>query len=219
MMKLFIGILLLTTSSSWAQEPIPSFFSCKEPQKCIKTLLLEEKLWGNFHTNYKLAKSLWNIAPEFQFRSLNKQGEQKLEKHGNALIPLIVLPSIADPFEIVITLNHEIVHYLHLFNLLKFIKDNNKINHCLTAYKLGLLKDEGPAFKEEIIFWEQSPMWFKAHFINETFTSRLLERKVSYAEYYKILKEKIKADPFFIEKRYIDFGEQPKCAMALLKIK
>jgi hypothetical protein len=82
--------------------------------------------------------------------------------------------------------------------------------------RLGLLKDESVAFREEIYFWEQSPVWFKKHFDKQFFQSRLLEKNVSYKEYYEILKQKMDADARFIEKRYIALGEYPLCVKELL---
>jgi hypothetical protein len=116
-----------------------------------------------------------------------------------------------------ITLNHEIVHFAHLHNNLKFIGDNKKINDCLTRYQLSLLQDESSAFKEEINFWEQSPKWFKEHFKGQSFESRLIDKKTTYAEYYQIIKEKMSKDVFFVEKRYIELGEYPGCAKNFFK--
>jgi hypothetical protein len=206
----------LNTCAS-AEEKIPAFFTCSRPESCIETLLTHEKLWGNFYSNYLTGISLWKVKPNFKFSPLKKQGEQRLEQKDQKLIPVINLPPISDPYEVAITLNHEIVHFVHLHNNLKFFDETKKINGCLTRYQLLLLKDESSAFKEEINFWDQSPKWFKEHFNGQSFESRLIEKKTTYAEYYQILKEKMNKDVFFVEKRYVELGEYPECAKFFFK--
>ena len=115
-----------------------------------------------------------------------------------------------------ISLNHEIIHFVNSHANLRYIGDGKKINNCLTRYRVELLKDESAAFREEIYFWEHSQVWFKKHFDNQLFQSRLLEKNISYKEYYELLKQKMDADLRFIEKRYIALSEYPICVKELL---
>lgn len=217
-MKQIIYFLFFCISTlAVAEEKIPLFFTCNKPESCVETMLAHEKLWGNFYSNYITGITLWKVKPFFRFSSLKKQGEQRLEQKDQTLTPVIILPPISDPYEMAITLNHEIVHFVHLHNNLKLIGDNKKINDCLTRYQLSLLKDESSAFKEEINFWEQSPKWFKEHFNGQSFESRLIEKKTTYVEYYQILKEKMSKEIFFVEKRYVELGEYPECAKNFFK--
>lgn len=216
-MKLFILLFVISFNVYCeTKEVIPSFFKCKKTESCINKLVGKEKIWGRLNSNYDKTKRLWKKNPTVRFQILGKEGEQKIEKIGNEFIPLIVLPQISDPYELVISLNHELVHSVNSHSSLKYIGDNEKINNCLTRYRLEQLKDEGAAFREEIHFWEQSPKWFRKHFANQFFESKLLEKKLSYEEYYKILKQKMGAEVHFIEKRYIALGEYPICAKDLL---
>lgn len=216
-MKILIFLFIISSISfSESKESITPFFECKKIESCINNLLVREKLWGRFNSNYEKGKMLWKTDPVIKFQTLGKEGEQKIEKKGSEYVALIVLPQINDPYELVISLNHEIVHFVNSHSNLKYIEDNKRINNCLTRYRLELLKDEKAAFLEEIYFWEQAPQWFKKHFENQSFESRLLEKKVSYDEYYKILQQKMTSEIHFIEKRYIALGEYPTCAKDLL---
>lgn len=214
---LFLFLIFISLHSyGKTKEQIPGFFKCKMPESCLDDLLAKEKMWGNLILNYKKGVALWKIKPIISFQVLGKDGEQKIQEKDNLLTPSISLPQIDDPYELAISLNHEMVHFVNSHESLKYIGDDKKINNCLTRYRLALLKDEAPAFREEIHFWIQSPGWFKKHFRHQKFESRLLERKVSYEEYYKLLKQKMDSDILFIEKRYISLGEYPVCVKELL---
>lgn len=205
-------LFLVFFVNAQAEEKASDFFKCIKPEDCITSLLEKEKLWGNLKSNYEKGVSIWKMAPVIRVNSMKKSGEQKLEKKENTLVPVITIPPNLNPYELVITLNHEILHFLNSHKSLNFLTDNTKINGCLTKYQLELLKDETLAFQEEIYFWTQSPAWFKKHFETDFFESRLLGRKVNYKEYYDQLDKELKKDQHFVVKKYISLGEYPKCA-------
>lgn len=122
----------------------------------------------------------------------------------------------ADTNELLITLNHELVHYLSTFNRLAYVFKNEKIGGCLTEYQLLTLLDEAEAFKSELVFWNNSPANFKMHFKDVYFNSKLFQKRMNYEEFYKLLDANIKSDKNFILKKYIDMGEYAQCAKNII---
>lgn len=147
---------------------------------------------------------------------MDRQAITKYELNNGKFHATVIIGPTEDVNEFLITLNHELIHYLSFKERVHLITNPNKLSNCLTPYQLETLKDETSAFKAEISFWENSPSEFKKDFKDKTFESKLLNLKSDYAGYYSKLKANLKKEPNYILQRYIDLGEYPKCALKLL---
>lgn len=175
---------------------------------------LSGKLWPPLSLNLKII-DLKKVQIKFDPK-LDRDALTKYEFIEKKLKPVIIIGPAEDMNELLISLNHEVIHYINFSQRLNLIADSKKNDNCLTSYQLATLKDETLAFEAEIEFWENSPKVFKKHFDKKIFYSRLTERKNSYSDYYLFLKQKLSEDRNFILKKYIDLGEYPNCAKSLL---
>lgn len=214
-MRLVFFILFITLASQARDLSNCKNVSQKTWAACSKQLL-EFPAWSPLKENLKSAKEKSNglISTNYDPK-LHNSGLAKLEKNGHRAFPVIIFGSYENLNELLITFNHELVHYNNLFTQEHLAFDVKKLKNCITPYRLELLKDETRAFLAEIQFWKNAPVSFRESFKNK-FSSRLLKKTVSYSEYYKLLEEKLMSDSKFIEKRYIEMNEYPSCARELI---
>lgn len=185
----------------------------------IMSLLSRPFLWDDTDKLFLKGKKTWSFSPfPIQYvKDLNSQAKVKLIKHGDKYIPSLQLGKADTPYDLLISIHHEIYHYSSHSKAAKHFYDNSKINNCVTKYQLSLAKDELPAFEKEISFYRKSPDWFKEGANSKKFNSKLLGKKnITYSEYYRILKSQIKKNKNFIINRYVELGEYPKCIKLLL---
>lgn len=184
--------------------------------KCLKSIITS-KTWEPLKSN--LERSLKRSQNKINVRfdpTLFKTAITKVDVHNNKYTPVIVLGKNADANELLITLNHELVHYLSTFDRLAYVFKGEKIGECLTEYQLLTLLDEAEAFKSELLFWNNSPAIFKNHFKDIYFNSKLFQKRMNYEEFYKELEVSIKRDKNFVLKKYIDMGEYKQCAKNII---
>ncbi len=184
--------------------------------KCIQEITASST-WEPLKSNLAqaLIKSQNNINIKFD-PSLDRSAITKVEVQNNRYVPVIILGKSADSNELLITFNHELVHYVSTFDRLAHVYDGVKIKSCLTRYQLLTLQDEAYAFKAELDFWTNSPISFKEHFKNIFFNSKVFQKKVNYEEFYKLLDKSLSQDKNFILKKYIDMGEYSQCAKEII---
>jgi len=185
----------------------------------ILSLISGPYLWSNTDKLFLKGKQTWDFAPFLiqVVEDLNSQAKVKLVEHNNSFIPALLLGKSDSPYDLLITLHHEIYHYSTFSNAAKYFNENQKIHNCATRYQIELAKDEVLAFQKEIDFYNQSPDWFKKEANQKKFDSKLLSLKnTTYSQYYKILKDKIDQDKNFIIKKYIEFGEYPQCLLKII---
>ncbi|MEA9355323.1 hypothetical protein SHI21_03885 [Bacteriovorax sp. PP10] len=186
-------------------------------KKCSQEII-EFSVWEPLKSNLiaALKKSHNNVLNIKFDSSLDRAAITKVEFMNGHYIPVIILGKSGDTNELLITLNHELVHYLSTFERISLLSGSKKIEKCLTEYQLATLKDEAPAFKAELIFWNNAPEKFKTHFKNDFFYSKLFKKKLNYDEFYRLLVMSISADKNFILKKYIDMGEYSQCAKNII---
>jgi len=185
-------------------------------EKCIQEIIASSS-WEPLKSNLAAAliKSQNNINIKFD-PSLDRSAITKVEVQNNRYAPVIILGKNADSNELLITFNHELVHYVSTFDRLAHVYDGVKMNKCLTRYQLLTLQDEAYAFKAELDFWNNSPSTFKEHFKNIFFSSKIFQKKINYDEFYKLLDKSLSQDKNFILKKYIDMGEYSQCAKEII---
>lgn len=187
----------------------------------IEALLRNEAFWGDTNNNYNQGKMQWpDQKLEIDFSApKNEEGDFQIIKGKERLIPKISLSKKSDAYDLLITINHEIVHYANSKRLQELFDKGEKIDHCISPYRMALLENEKLAYLSEIYFWKTSPEWFKNEQKRTHFNSRILGRdKLTYAEYYRRLEEILVTDGNFVAKRYIELGKYPKCAAKLLDL-
>lgn len=184
--------------------------------KCIQEITVSSN-WEPLKSNLAAAliKSQNNINIKFD-PTLDRSAITKVEVQNNRYVPVIILGKNADSNELLITFNHELVHYISTFDRLAHVYDGVKIKKCLTRYQLLTLQDEAYAFKAELDFWNNSPQNFKDYFKNSFFNSKVFQKKVNYDEFYKLLDKNLAEDKKFILKKYIDMGEYSQCAKEII---
>ena len=194
----------------------------KRGQPCaeeIEKLLEGVAMWGDTNSNYNEGRQHWvetKVELAFDARK-GEEGDFEVFKKGGKLRPRVSLTRAADASELLITINHEIVHYANSKKLKELFADEKKIGGCLTPFRLALLENEKLAYLSEIYFWKTAPLWFKNEQKRTHFNSRLLGKgKLVYSEYYRLLEDALESDPNFVARRYIDLGKYPKCAAKLL---
>ena len=176
-------------------------------------------LWGDFFINKRKGDKVWKENHlEYKIENLtDTEGGFQITKKDKKIIPVMTLSLTEHPYEVLITMNHETVHYANSQRLLRLISKNHKLKDCITEFQWAELKDETKAFHSEIKFWNNAPSWFRNGLHDFKFDSKLLELKqTNYEEYYKVLKTKLKSDGNFIVKRYVELGKAPQCAIKLL---
>lgn len=180
--------------------------------------IIKFSIWEPLKSNLveALRKSHNNILNIKFDSSLDRAAITKVEFMNGYYVPVIVLGKSGNTNELLITLNHELVHYLSTFERIGLLSGSNKIGKCLTEYQLATLKDETPAFNAELIFWNNAPDKFKNYFKNDFFYSKLFKKKLNYDEFYRLLGMSIGTDKNFILKRYIDMGEYSQCAKNII---
>lgn len=188
----------------------------KKLDKCLKAIVKSstwEPLKGNLVRALKKSKNKINIRFD---STLDRAAITKVDVENEKFNPVIVLGKNADSNELLITLNHELVHYISTFDRLAFVFKGEKIGKCLTEYQLLTLLDEADAFKAELLFWNNSPAKFKDHFKTMYFNSKVFQKRMNYEEFYKLLDVSITQDKNFILKKYIDMGEYAPCAKNII---
>lgn len=215
--------ILVLTISALLSSPVFSgaMDSCEKISeaslgKCIQEIIASST-WEPLKSNLTAAliKSQNNINIKFD-PGLDRSAITKVEMQNNRYVPVIILGKSTDSSELLITFNHELVHYVSTFDRLAHVYDGVKINKCLTRYQLLTLQDEAYAFKAELDFWNNSSLTFKEHFKNSFFNSKIFQKKVNYDEFYKLLNKSLSQDKNFILKKYIDMGEYSQCAKEII---
>ena len=198
--------------------------ACSKTQnlKCLQaiiTILSGPFLWGDTHTLFSLGKQRLNFAP-FQIeykKNLGAQAKVQLVKYKDQFLPTLFLGDADGPYDLLLTLHHEMHHYSQMAETMKYFWDSAKINNCTTKYRIEMLKDEPRAFKKELEFYESSPQWFRKGADSVKFNSRLLNLKnITYSRYYKDLRKELNKNKDFIIERYIQMGEYDPCTRLLL---
>lgn len=184
--------------------------------KCIQEIIVSSN-WEPLKSNLAVAlvKSQNSLNVKFD-PSLDRAAITKVEVQGKRYVPVIILGKSTDSSELLITFNHELVHYISTFDRLAHVYNGIKIKKCITKYQLLTLQDEAFAFNAELEFWNNSSISFKEHFKNNYFNSKIFQKKVNYEEFYKLLDKNLSVDRNFILKKYIDLGEFSQCAKELL---
>jgi len=231
MANLSIFILLtlyLLPQNTWGNIiDFESFFKeCKKlpenQMKCkfeIHKLLKDEKLWGKATSNLKIGKKFWkNTELSIKFhKEKNEEGGFQIFKSANGLLPRIAISSTTNPYDLLITVNHELTHFANSEQLINQL--GVKKNKCISSFKKNILINETNAFQNEIIFWKESPKWFKDRIKNIKFNSKILNKySINYHVYYAELESKLIADKNYILKRYIKIRNYPKCVSEALKL-
>lgn len=213
-----------TSHASYSWDAYAKFASICGKEKrneanCTKEILrmLEaDVFWGDSGVNYFRGRQAWPEAPlTIQFNdSKEDEGDFAIVGKGKKLRPKISLSRKSDPFELMITINHEIVHFGNSEVLRKHFSDKKRVKDCLTPFELALLENERLAFLSEVYFWKTSPAWFKNEMKRFHFNSKLLGAdRVTYKDYYERLEKELSSDRNFVAKRYVELGKFPKCAV------
>lgn len=182
----------------------------------IIRLLENEVIWGDSGANYHRGKTFWpDQKLEISFTNKNdEEGDFAIVSKKGKLIPRITLSPKADPFELLITINHELVHFGNSENIKKLYAVSKKKADCVNDYELALLNNEKQAYLSEVYFWRSAPEWFRNEMKRFHFNSRLLgEAKVTYADFYAKLGKSMADESKFITRRYVELGKFPKCAL------
>ena len=217
-MRIFLSALLVFFSSEAFPGTMDSCLNLSDIKlpACMKEIVASstwEPLKSNLASSLKKSNNTLNIKFDSK---LGRAAITKVELKNNHYVPVIVLGKNADAHELLITLNHELVHYLSTFDRLAFVFDGAKIGNCLSKYQLMTLKDEAIAFDMEVLFWNNAPAEFKNHFKNIFFNSKIFQKKLNYDEFYKLLQHNVAEDKNFILKKYIDMGEYSQCAKGII---
>lgn len=175
-------------------------------------------LWRPTFEYYLKGRNAWDFKPlALQFQEdLPALGQTKLMVVDNNLIPALLLKPTDNPWELLITIHHEIFHFSHLGQSAEEFFSNDKIKNCVTPYQLALLKDELPAFREELEFYQDSPAWFKKKLSSKKTKSSLFGKTMSYPDFYKKLKFELNNRPGFIFEKYVELGLYPKCILEVM---
>ena len=189
----------------------------------LEKLLQENKLWGEADQNYRAGVSARKNVPLKILISQSKTAEGVFEivlENGSPR-PVITLSMHYSVPEILITLNHELVHFSNSSALLELISAKGQTaGVCASPYALSVLKDENRAFHSEVIFWNKSPQWFQKLFAEIPFRSKFSHStEKSFDSYYRNLERSLKHDPLYASKRYIALKKYPPCALKLIQEK
>ena len=174
-------------------------------------------LWDETADIFLLGKTAWDFEPfPMAFDpSVKVSGQIKMLPVGEKLLPgLILNPNISSE-ELLLTLHHEIYHFASMKEAFKDFFVKEKVGGCLTPYQLALLKDETPAYEREYQFYEKAPKWFRDSLKKIQVESQLFQLKMSLAQFYDMLSQKLKIEKNFIARRYIELGQYPACASQL----
>lgn len=212
----FIALLAFTAHGHASNLDVCNKLNDKNLDKCLKAIQ-DSSSWEPLKSNLSAAlkKSPKKINIRFD-STLDRAAITKVDVDNNHYRPVIVLGKYSDSHELLITLNHELVHYISTFDRLAYVFKSEKIGKCLTEYQLLTLLDEAEAFKAELQFWNNAPAAFKDHFKDSFFNSKVFQKRVNYAEFYKLLDSSITEDKNFILKKYIDMGEYATCAKNII---
>jgi hypothetical protein len=177
-------------------------------------------VWGDTAKNYKLGKKAWPSKKLAVQVTADKEhdGEFAIERTPHGPTPVLTLSMAYSVPEMIMTVNHELVHFANSESLLKKIGlADKKVNDCLSPYDLAVLKDENAAFRNEIGFWRNAPAWFRSLFGTVKFNPKMIDKKqVTFEEYYTLLAQAFKGDAHYASKRYISLKRYPTCALKLL---
>jgi len=187
---------------------------------CLETiaeLISRPLLWSNTHLLYLKGREDWLFRPfpvQFQ-KDLPVLGQTKLINFNGEYIPSLILKPSDNPYELLITIHHEVYHFSSMKAAANSFTDNKRVKQCVTPYQLELLKDELPAYEEETRFFESAPVWFRKKLTGKKYRSELLNKKIDAPNFYKELKAATKRDPKFLVKRFVDLGAYPPCVLDL----
>lgn len=198
----------------------PDFTSVK-CQAAFVSILSNDVLWGDVSKNIKKGDLVWKEEP------LNlelvtdddKEGEFSIILNNGKPMPFLRLSSKKSLLpEILLTVNHELVHYANSKELVETIpKRNDFVDNCITEYQKVVLKDENRAIKSELDFWNSSPPWFKEKLKNIRFNSKFTGLKQSsYKEHYAYIESQFQKDELFGSTMYIRLGEYPSCSQKII---
>ncbi len=176
-------------------------------------------LWDDTAELFLIGKAAWEFAPfPMAFDPSTKvSGQIKMFPVKDQMLPGLILSPKLGVEELLLTLHHEIYHFASMREAFNDFYKQNKVEGCVSPYQLALLKDETPAYIREYQFYEKSPKWFKKALSKVVVDSRLFGSKMNLEEFYRNLDHQIKMDKKFIVRRYVELGQYPKCAAALLK--
>jgi hypothetical protein len=185
----------------------------------IVDLISNPLLWRPTFEFYLQGRNAWGFAPlALQFQEdLPVLGQTKLMFIDGNLTPALLLKPTDNPWELLITIHHEIFHFAKMDQAAKEFSNSQRLNNCVTPYQLMLLRDELPAYKEELEFYKASPPWFRKKLGNKKLKSILFGSSLSYKDFYKKLEAELQVNPNFIYQKYIELGHYPSCALDLIK--
>lgn len=188
----------------------------KKLKKCLDEIIASSS-WEPLKSNLSAALKKTNNKINIKFDpKIDRAAITKVEVKNQQYVPVIIMGKNTDALEMLITLNHEMVHYLSTFDRLALVFNNEKIGNCLTEYQLKTLKDESDAFMRELDFWKNAPEDFRKHFSKIYFQSKVFNKKLNYDEFYSLLEKNMAADKNFILKKYIDWGDYLPCAKNII---
>jgi hypothetical protein len=181
----------------------------------ISELISRPLLWAPIHELYLEGRRQWDFRPfALQFhKDLPTLGQTRLLDFKGQTVPAIFLKTSENPYELLITLYHELYHYSQIHKAGDKVSITQKVDECITPYQLMLLQDEIPAYKMELDFYELSPSWFKKKLSQKKYPSQIFEKNLNASQFYSRLKQELDKNPHFVVKRLIDLGHYPPCAL------
>lgn len=184
----------------------------------VSDLISRPLLWRPTFELYLQGRNAWGFRPiALQFQEdLQVLGQTKLMFLENNLTPALLLKPTDNPWELLITLHHELFHFASMDEAAKQFSIPEKIKNCVTPYQLALLRDELPAYLEELEFYKASPKWFKEKLGNKRIKSLLFGRSLNYKDFYKQLDAELKKNSQFIYQKYVELGHYPECVLDLV---
>ncbi|MEO5668047.1 MAG: S8/S53 family peptidase [Bdellovibrionota bacterium] len=183
----------------------------------IADLISRPLLWSDTHLLYVKGRTDWKFKPfaiQFQ-KDLPVLGQTRLVEVGGEALPTLILKPSDNPYELLITLHHEIYHFSSMAESAKTFTSSGRVNACITPYQLALLRDEIPAYERESRFFETAPVWFKKKLTGKKYRSQLLDKNVDAPNFYKELRAATTKDSKFLVRRFVDLGAYPPCVLDL----
>lgn len=188
--------------------------SCKA---VFLTVFDKGHLWGDVDANLKAGREAWG-AQELSVKLVDNEpneGGFAITLENDKASPSLTLSSKNSTLpEVILTANHELVHYANSKNLIAAIPARKElIKHCITRYQELVLADENRAFRSELKFWKTAPKWFKDQLAKVRFNSRFTGiQNSSYEQHYAFIEKSFRSDAAFASHKYVQLGEYPACA-------
>jgi hypothetical protein len=181
----------------------------------VTELISRPLLWADTHQLYIEGRRQWGAAPflmQFQ-KDLPALGQTRLVEWEGAKIPALLLRPTDNPYELLITIHHEIYHFSTMREASKSFFDKGTLQSCVSPYQLALLKDEMPAYLKEMEFFESAPQWFKNKLRGKKYRSEIFGKNLDAPSFYKEFRRAVAKNPAFLIKRFVELGIYPPCVL------